>query len=69
VGYTRQSVMYLYDTGGTEAATDSRRYNEGSHHCACHNTAREKYYHARREHCKSTLHAQGHLLVPWRCGT
>jgi methylphosphotriester-DNA--protein-cysteine methyltransferase len=32
VGYIRQSVTYLYDTGGTEAATDSRRYNEGSVH-------------------------------------
>src|SRR6266446_1782310 len=32
VGYTRQSVMYLYDTGGPEAATDVRRDNEGSLH-------------------------------------
>jgi hypothetical protein len=36
-------VMYLYNTGGIEAATDSRRYNDGSLHCACYNTARGKY--------------------------
>jgi len=42
-------VMYLYNTGGIEAATDSRRYNEGSLHCACYNTARGKCYHTRRE--------------------